>query len=53
MELFNEAELFSDSAVKKEEEDSEEKELIDVPAHKRKKRGRGGSFRSIFREKKL
>ena len=40
MELFNEAELFSDSAVKKEEEDSEEKELIDIPAHKRKKRGK-------------
>ncbi len=40
MELFNEAELFSDSAVKKEEEDFKEKELIDVPAHKRKKRGK-------------
>ena len=40
IELFNEAELLFDSAVKKEEEDSEEKALIDIPAHKRKKRGK-------------
>ena len=52
IELFNEAELLFDSAVKKEEEDSEEKALIDIPAHKRKKRGQAEEASGVSSERR-